>query len=102
MSGSPLDRLARSVKRGDQPAWIPRAPTATMYQGFVDSVNSFKGVVDFQLNDPSGLVIPGVRFLQSYSATNLPQPGHVVWVQHSGTDLIVLGQHVVPTDIVIP
>jgi hypothetical protein len=100
MSGSPLDRLARSVKRGDQPAWIPRPPTATMYQGFVNSVNTFRGTIGFEFNDPSGLVLPAVRFLQAYTPDNPPAPGHVVWVQHTGTDLLVLGRHALTDDSV--
>lgn len=101
-SGNSIDRLARSVKRNGQPAWLPRAPQMSLHQGTVNSVDLFNGIVGFQFNDPSGLVLPGVRFMQSYSATNLPAVGHVVWAQHFGTDLIVLGQHVVPANIVIP
>ncbi|HEY2088692.1 MAG TPA: hypothetical protein VGH54_22055 [Mycobacterium sp.] len=68
----------------------------------MNAVDLFNGIVSFQFNDPSGLVLPGVRFMQSYSATNHPAVGHVVWAQHFGTDLIVLGQHHVPNNIVIP
>jgi len=74
----------------------------TMHQGTVGAVDPFKGVVDFQFNDPSGLIIPGVRFLQAYSASNLPAEGHTVWAGHFGTDLVVLGQHIVPPNLVIP
>jgi hypothetical protein len=101
-SSSAIDRLARSVKRGDQPAWVPRAPQVTMYQGSVTAVDTFKGIVGFQFNDPSGLVLPGVRYLQSYSAANPPAAGDVVWAQHFGTDIVILGQHVVPANLIIP
>lgn len=101
-SGSPLDRLARSVRRGGVPAWVPRAPQLTMHLGTVNSVDLFNGWVDFQFADPSGLVVPAVRFMQAYSADNPPQVGHTVWALHFGTDLIVAGQHVVQTNIVTP
>ena len=97
-----IDQLARAAKRGDQPAWTPRAQQVSMYQGFVTRVDTFNGIVDFQINDPSGLVLPSVRYLQSYSADNPPGVGHVVWAQHFGTDIVILGQHVVPNSIVIP
>lgn len=101
-SGSAIDRLARSVKNGGAPSWLPRPPQISLHQGTVNSVDLFNGIVGFQFNDPSGLVLPGVRFMQSYTPENPPAVGHVVWAQHFGTDLIVLGQHVVPANIVIP
>ena len=97
-----IDQFARAAKRGDQPAWIPRSPQVSMYQGFVTRVDNFNGIVDFEMNDPSGLVLPGVRFLQPYTATRTPGVGDVVWAQHFGTDIVILGQHVVPNSIVIP
>lgn len=99
---SSFDRLARNMKNGGTPAWIPRAPQLSLHQGTVNGVDLFNGIVNFQFNDPSGLVLPGVRFLQSYSTNNPPAAGHVVWAAHFGTDLLVLGQHVVPANIVIP
>jgi hypothetical protein len=100
VSHAAIDRLARSVKRGDSPAWVPRPPQVSMYQGFVTRVDTFNGIVDFQMNDPSGLVLPGVRYLQPYLPTRLPNIGDVVWAQHFGTDVIILGQHIVPNSIV--
>jgi hypothetical protein len=73
-----------------------------MHMGTVNSVDLFNGVVDFGYNDPSGQVQSGVRFLQAYGPDNPPAAGHTVWAYHTGTDLVVLGQHVVPTSIVIP
>lgn len=102
MSGSPLDRLARNIKRTNSTAWSPRAPQFSMHQGTVNAVDTFNGFVDFGLNDPSGLVVPSVRYLQSYSADNPPTVGDVVWAQHFGTDLLVLGQHLVPPNFVTP
>jgi hypothetical protein len=101
-SSSAIDRLARSVKRGGTPAWLPRAPQMTLHQGWLDRVDLFKGIVDFQFNDPSGLLLPAVRYVQAYSAENPPQVGDVVWAQHYGTDFMILGRHVVPDDVVIP
>lgn len=97
-----IDQLARAAKRGDQSAWTPRAPQLSFYQGTVTRVDNFNGVVDFETNDPSGLVLPSVRVLQAYSATNQPGVGHVAVGIHVGTDFYILGQHVVPNSIVIP
>lgn len=96
-----IDRLARHVRRGDLPAWLPRAPQVTMHQGTLDSVDIGRGVAAFGFNDPSGLVVPSVRYLQAYSDTRPPEAGDVVWAQHFGTDLVILGRHVVPDATVI-
>lgn len=96
-----IDRLARHVKRADQPAWLPRAPQVTLHQGVLSAVDLGRNTVQFQFNDPSGLVLPGVRYLQAYSPSNPPQAGDVVWAHHFGTDFLVLGQHVVPTSTVV-
>lgn len=96
-------RAARNIKRGgSNQAWTPRVPQMSLHLGTLGDVDLFNGVVDFEFNDPSGLVVPGVRFLQSYSSLNPPSSGHAVWVAHTGTDLMVLGQQVIPTNIVIP
>lgn len=100
-SGPALDRLARAVK-GNNPAWLPRAPQLTLHQGTVTGVDLGNGVVNFQFADPSGLIVPGVRFLQSYTATSVPEVGHVVWMSMYGTDPMVLGQHILPTNFVVP
>lgn len=97
-----IDQLARAAKNGDQSAWLPRAPTLSFYQGTVNRVDNFNGVVDWEANDPSGLVLPGVRVLQAYSPLNQPGVGHVAVGVHVGTDFYILGQHVVPNSIVIP
>jgi hypothetical protein len=74
----------------------------SFYQGTVNRVDIFNGVVDWEANDPSGLVLSDVRVLQAYSPTNLPGVGHVAVGVHVGTDFYILGQHVVPNSIVIP
>lgn len=96
-----IDRLARHVSRGDTPAWMPRAPRVTLHKGLLADVDLGRSTVQFAFNDPSGLVLPGVRFLQAYSDTNPPRTGDVVWAQHFGTDLMVIGRHVVPTSTVV-
>jgi hypothetical protein len=103
MSSSALDRLARNIKRTNSTAWSPRSQTSTLHQGTVNAVDVFNGHVDFGLTDPSGLVVPAVRYLQAYSTANPPSVGDVVWAQHFGTDILILGQHVVPANaLVIP
>lgn len=103
MFNQTIARLARNIKRGgSSTGWVQRAPQTSMHMGTVNSVDLFNGVVDFGYNDPSGQVQSGVRFLQAYGPDNPPAAGHTVWAYHTGTDLVVLGQHVVPTSIVIP
>lgn len=102
MSGSPLDRLARNIKRTNSTAWSPRAPQMSIHQGTVNFVDTFNSLVDFGLNDPSGLVVPSVRYLQPYTSTNKPSVGDVAWAMHFGSDLLVIGQHVVPLATVTP
>jgi hypothetical protein len=101
-SGTALDRLARAVKSSGNPAWLPRVPQTSFHQGTVTGVDLGNGVLDFQFADPSGIVVPGVRFLQSYSPTYAPQEGHIVWMQMYGTDPMVIGQHVPSTGFLVP
>jgi hypothetical protein len=102
MSGNPLDRLARNIKRTSSTAWSPRSQQMAMHQGTVNAVDTFNGHADFMTNDPSGLVVPSVRYLQPYTSTNTPSVGDVVWAMHFGTDLLIIGQHIVPVSVVIP
>lgn len=101
-SGNSLGRLGRAIKSSGNPAWLPRTPQITMHQGTLSGVDLGNGVADFQFADPSGIIVPGVRFLQAYSATNLPAEGHTVWLQMYGTDPMIVGQHIVPTNFLIP
>jgi hypothetical protein len=102
MAGDPLARLARNIKRTSSTAWAPRPQQMSMHLGTINSVNTFNGVADFLTNDPSGLVIPSVRYIQPYTATNPPVVGDNVWMQHFGTDVLILGQHIVPQNFIIP
>lgn len=101
LSDQARDRLARAVRgRGDSP-WTPRQPQLSMHQGVLSNVDLGRGVVDFEFPDPSGLVVPQVRYLQSYSDTNPPTAGDVVWAGHFGSDLVILGRHYIPTGTIV-
>lgn len=101
-SEASIARLARRVSRTDSsPAWVPRTPHLTLHQGTLSTVDVGTNTAHFAFNDPSGLVVPGVRYLQAYSPTNPPQAGDIVWAQHYGTDMLILGQHIVPNSTVI-
>lgn len=98
----PFARLARNIKGTSSTAWAPRQQQLSFHQGTINAVNAFDGVADFLTNDPSGLVIPAVRYIQPYTATNTPSVGDVVWGLHFGTDMLIMGQHIVPPNIIIP
>ncbi len=102
MSGDPFARLARNIKGTSSTAWAPRQQKMSMHQGTVNRVDTFSGIVDFLTNDPSGLVIPTVRYIQPYTSTNSPTVGDVVWGLHFGADMFVLGQHIVPPNFITP
>jgi hypothetical protein len=102
VSNDPLARLARNIKRTNASAWGPRPQTLSLHQGTINDVNAFNGVADFLTNDPSGLVIPAVRYIQPYSTTNTPAVGDVVWAMHFGTDMFIMGQHIVPANFITP
>lgn len=103
-TGSSVERLARAVRRSNtnDPAWLPRAPQLTMHQGTLTRVDTYNGLVDFQFPDPSGAVLPAVRYIQPYTTANLPQIGDVVWAQHYGADFLVMGQHIHFNNFVVP
>lgn len=102
MAGSSADRLARHIARGGSPAWTPRIPQLSLHMGTLSAVDLFNGLVDFQSADPAQPVIPGVPYLRSYSDSNAPQEGHIVWAGYYDKQLIVFGQHTTQTNIVIP
>lgn len=99
-----IARFARTVARGDNSSSIrlPRAPQMTMHMGTLAEVDINTNTAHFQFNDPSGLIVPGVRVLQAYSATNTPSAGDIVWAHAYGTDMMIVGQHMVPTNLVEP
>lgn len=98
----PLARLARNIKRTNSTAWAPRQQNITLHQGTINAVDTYNGVADFLLNDPSGLVVPSVRYIQPYSTDNPPSLNDVAWAMHFGTDILIMGQHIVPPNIVSP
>lgn len=73
-----------------------------MHMGTLAEVDINTNTAHFAFNDPSGLIVPGVRIVQAYSATNTPSVGDIVWAHHYGTDLMIVGQHMVPTNVVDP
>lgn len=99
-----IARLARRVSRGNNSSSIrlPRAPQLTMHMGTLAAVDNNTNTAHFMFNDPSGLVVPGVRVVQAYTAANPPTVGDVVWAHHYGTDIMIVGQHFTPTNIVSP
>lgn len=106
MSGydAQVARLARRMSRGDNSSSIrlPRAPQLTMHMGTLAAVDTNTGTAHFAFNDPSGLIVPGVRVLQTYSASHQPEVGDKVWAHHYGTDLLIFAQHLIPNNNVSP
>lgn len=97
-----LNKLARGITQGNTPALVPRTPQMQLHQLTVTHVDTFSGVVGVQFPDPAGTIVQGVRYMQAYSDTYQPAVGHVVWAHQYGTDLLVVGQHIVPTNFVTP
>lgn len=97
-----IARLARRVSRGGNSSSIrlPRTPQLTMHMGTLAAVDNNTNTAHFEFNDPSGLIVPGVRIVQAYTAANPPQAGDIVWAHHYGTDLMIVGQHMVPNNVV--
>lgn len=97
-----LSRLARWITRGNTLPQVPRTPQLALHQLTVTHVDTFSGVVGVQFPDPSGFIVQGVRFMQSYTPDNPPSVGDTVWAHQFGTDLLVVGQHIVPTNFITP
>lgn len=96
-TGNPADILARAIAKSGttSSAWVNRAQQVSMHQGTLTRVDTFNGIVDLQLPDPSAPLLQSVRYIQPYTLTNLPTVGDVVHMMHNGTDVFVLGQHVI-------
>lgn len=91
-----IDNLARRVIAGTaENARTPRTQQISWHMGTVADVDPSTGTVHFAVNG-SSLVIPSVRYMQTYSPLYSPAVGHIVWAQQTGTDLMVMGQHVNP------
>lgn len=103
MTNDFINRLARQMARSDSlPAWMPRAPQLSVHMGTLAAIDNTTNTAHFQFNDPSGLVLPGVRVLHTYSAANPPSVGDVVCAHHNGADFTIVGRYVVPTSTVTP
>jgi hypothetical protein len=99
-----ITRLARRVSRGNNTSSIrlPRAPQLSLHMGTLADVDNNTNTAHFEFNDPSGLIVPGVRVVQAYGGTNQPAIGHTVWAYNYGTDFMIIGQHIIPTNIISP
>lgn len=98
-----IARLARNIKRGGTTTgWVQRAPTMTLHMGTAGTVDQFNNVADFNYNDPSNAVQSRVRVLLPYPAGVSPAEGDTVIAIHTGTDMWIIGQHIVPTSVVTP
>lgn len=93
-------RLARRVSRGSNSSSIrlPRAPQLTMHMGTLAEVDINTNTAHFAFNDPSGLIMPGVPYLQHYSDFHLPEAGDLVLAHQYGTDFFIVAQHLVPNN----
>ena len=98
-----IDALARTVIRPGSSSWAPRPVALSLHQGAIAAVDYGTNTLQWLFN---GDAVPtsGIRYLQAYSAENPPMPGDVAWAHYNGTNLLVLGRHVVPEDstIILP
>lgn len=103
-SDANIARLTRRMARGDNSSSIrlPRAPQLSLHMGTLAAVDTNTNTAHFQFNDPSGLIVPGVRVVQAYGGDNQPEVGHTVWAYNYGTDFMIIGQHIIPTNTIIP
>ena len=98
-----IARLARNIKRpGNSTGWVQRQPQMSLHMGTVGTVDQFNNVADFNYNDPSNTTQAGVRVLLPYPTGVSPTEGDTVIAIHTGTDMWIIGQHVVPTPVVTP
>jgi hypothetical protein len=93
--------FADAISRpGPTPIRVPRPPQLSLHMGTIAAVDLGNNTVHWAFNG-SDVVQGGIRFLQAYSDANPPQVGDVAWAQHNGTDLLVLGRHIIPNSTVI-
>lgn len=96
-SSRPEDIFARAVAKSGSTntAWMPRPMQMSHHQATLTRVDTFNGIVDLQLPDPAAPLLQAVRYIRPYTENNLPTVGDVVHMIHTGTDVLVLGQHVI-------
>jgi hypothetical protein len=91
-----FDIAARRIIAGTgDTARTPRPQQISWHLGELADVDPSTGTAHFSVNG-SSLVIPNVRVLQTYGPGYQPVTGHKVWAQQNGTDLLIMGQHLVP------
>lgn len=98
VSRSSINSFARTFRQGDDTSslWTPRPPVWSLQQGTIMSVDSGNNVAHVALNDGSGEVALGVRYLHTYSPDNLPQSDDLAWGHYNGKVMLLLGRQVVP------
>jgi hypothetical protein len=95
-TGRAADMLARAIKKSNNTntAWVPRPQQVSFHQATLTRVDTFNGIADCQMPDPSGLILPAVKYMVPYTSSNLPSIGDVVHMIHTGTDVLIMGQHI--------
>jgi hypothetical protein len=98
---SVFQALARRMSRNDSSVRIPRTPQISLHQGELAAVDNNTNTVHFTHNG-TGVVIPGVPVMLSYTADHTPTAGDIAVLQMHGTDPVIIGHLVVPTNVVSP
>ena len=102
--GPAIRKLARSIVQGNTPAQVRRPLTVDIHHLTVTQVDEFSGTVGVQFPDPSGngTIVSGVRVVRPYTSDSPPTAGDIAVVHQYGTEMYVMGQHVVPTNFITP
>lgn len=93
--------IARRISRNDSSVRVPKAPQISLHQGKLAAVDNNTNTVHFTHNG-TGVVIPGVPVMMSYTTTRTPAVNDVAVLQMHGTDPVIVGYLVVPTNVVTP
>jgi hypothetical protein len=97
-------KLARRIVQGNTPAQVRRPLTVDIHHLTVTQVDVFSGTVGVQFPDPSGngTEVSAARVVQPYTTDHPPLAGDIAVVHQYGTELYVMGQHVVPVNFITP
>lgn len=91
--------LARRWARKDTQVRVPFCPPLIGRQAIITGVDHNAHHCSLQL--PGSLVeLPVASYIQAYGPSHLPQIGHTCWVHLNGKDLVVMGQHISPFNVV--
>lgn len=103
VSQSSINSFTRTMRQaGDTSSlWTPRPPVWSLQQGTIAAVDSGNNVAHVALNDGSGQIAYGVRYLHTYSPDNLPQQDDLAWGHYNGKIMLLLGRQVVPNGPVV-